>query len=59
MRVKVYRIEAPGRLPEHIRGTARVAQRRVRELHQGGIPATLRTLTNRAEARAALAEVTA
>ena len=51
MRVKNYTIEAPGRDAEQVKGTAKAAQRRVRELHRAGVKATL-TRTTRAQARA-------
>lgn len=52
MRIKTYAIEAPEMDTEIIRGTAKVAQRRLRELHRDGVPASLRCVTSAAERRA-------
>ena len=49
-RVKWYAIEGDGE-PELIRGTAKRAQVRVREIHREGRPATLRCIRNKAELR--------
>jgi hypothetical protein len=55
MRVKLYEIKAAGRDTEYVRGTAKVAQRRVRELHLLGWGAVLRCIKNKAEQREVLA----
>ena len=54
MRVKLYEIKAKGMDTEYVQGTAKVAQRRVRELHFVGFKAILRCIKNRAEQREVL-----
>ena len=55
MRVKLYEIKAAGRDTEYVKGTAKVAQRRVRELHFVGFKAVLRCIKNKTEQREILA----
>ena len=52
MKIKLYEIEIPGQDAEHIRGTAKVAQKRLRQIHKSGLRATLRRIDNKAEQKA-------